>query len=82
MRRANRRAAQIAQIETFSADTMGAIRFMNRIVSLALTMAKIGLIGFGGGNALVPVIEKDRKLKLKIACSNPQVLDNIELWYY
>ena len=32
---------------------------MNRIVSLALTMAKIGLIGFGGGNALVPVIEKE-----------------------
>ena len=30
----------------------------------------------------VPVTEKDRKLKLKIACSNPQVLDNIELWYY
>lgn len=30
----------------------------------------------------VPMSDKERKIKLKIACGNPQILDNIELWYY
>ncbi len=31
---------------------------MNKLSKLILTMMKIGIIGFGGGNALIPVIEK------------------------
>ena len=38
---------------------IGAFRRMGRIGSLLATMVKIGLIGFGGGNALVPVIERE-----------------------
>lgn len=32
---------------------------MGKITTVILSMMKIGLIGFGGGNALIPVIEKD-----------------------
>ena len=31
---------------------------MNKLSKLIFTMMKIGIIGFGGGNALIPVIEK------------------------
>lgn len=32
---------------------------MNRLGKLLMSMLKVGCIGFGGGNALIPVIEKE-----------------------
>lgn len=32
---------------------------MKKLISLAVSMMKVGLIGFGGGNALIPVIEQE-----------------------
>ena len=32
---------------------------MNKFVSMVTTMLKIGFIGFGGGTALIPVIEDE-----------------------
>lgn len=32
---------------------------MNKLKTIVLSMMKIGVIGFGGGNALIPVIQKD-----------------------
>lgn len=39
---------------------------MNQFISMVLTMLKIGFIGFGGGTALIPVIEDEVVEKSKI----------------
>ena len=32
---------------------------MKKLIQMTVSMLKIGLIGFGGGNALIPVIQKE-----------------------
>ena len=32
---------------------------MKKLVQMLVSMNKIGLIGFGGGNALIPVIQQE-----------------------
>ena len=39
---------------------------MRKFISMTMTMLKIGFIGFGGGSALIPVIEDEVVEKDKI----------------
>jgi small conductance mechanosensitive channel len=45
--------------------------FMNKLGKLLLSLFKVGCIGFGGGNALVPVIEKEVVKKHKLVLKDP-----------
>ena len=44
-----------SSIKIYEASTMNTKKFMSMIT----TMLKIGFIGFGGGTALIPVIEEE-----------------------
>src|SRR5699024_11312735 len=51
-----------SSIKIYEASTMNTKKFMSMIT----TMLKIGFIGFGGGTALIPVIEEEIVEKNKI----------------
>ena len=54
---------EVMAVEHISVQANGMYQSMRRgyadIVRLGLSMLRIGTIGFGGGNALIPVIEKE-----------------------
>lgn len=54
---------EVMAVEHIFVQANGMYRSMRRgyadIVRLGLSMLRIGMIGFGGGNALIPVIEKE-----------------------